>query len=55
MYSKYIYADTMGSNHKMQRILQNFGFELLGTDSGCYSMGQRKEDRLNYLLTNPMK
>lgn len=52
---KYIYADTMGSNHKMQRILKHFGFELLSTDTDYYTMGDCKEDRLNYLLTKSLK
>ncbi len=44
-----IYADTMGTNIKMQRILEKNGFELMSTDEQYYNMGDRVEDRLNYV------
>lgn len=49
---KYIYADTMSSNIKMQRILHRFGFQLLNIDESYYDMGSGREDRLNYVLKN---
>lgn len=49
---KYIYADTMGSNLKMQRILDKFGFKLISKDEHFYDMKDRWEDKLNYVLIN---
>lgn len=50
---KYIYADTMGSNLKMQNILSRFGFELISREEKCYDMKDRWEDKLNYVFINP--
>ncbi|MTI49934.1 GNAT family N-acetyltransferase [Sporosalibacterium faouarense] len=50
---KYIYADTMGSNTKMQRIFNRLGFEFLNREKNCYDMHDRREDKLNYMLKNP--
>ena len=47
---KNILADTMGSNIKMQRILERFGFQLLSIEKHHYDMGNRKEDKLSYKL-----
>lgn len=52
---KYIYADTMGSNIKMQKIFERLGFEFINSDEHFYDMKDRWEDRMNYLLTNPNK
>jgi RimJ/RimL family protein N-acetyltransferase len=49
---KYIYADTMGSNLKMQRIFDRFGFELINSEESYYDMYDRCEDKLNYILRN---
>lgn len=49
---KYIYADTMGSNLKMQRILDKFGFTLISKEEHFYDMKDRWEDKLNYVLIN---
>lgn len=43
-----IFADTMGSNLRMQRLLVRNGFNLVSTDERYYDMGDRLEDRLNY-------
>lgn len=50
---KYLYADTMGSNLKMQRILEKVGFEFLNREYHFYDMHDRWEDKLNYMLRNP--
>ena len=50
---KYIYADTMGSNLKMQRIFAKFGFEFVNREKHCYNMHDRWEDKLNYMHSNP--
>lgn len=49
---KYIYADTMGSNFKMQRIFYKFGFKLINREDHRYDMHNRWEDKLNYVLQN---
>lgn len=49
---KYIYADTMGSNTKMQRVFDKFGFQLVSREEEFYDMKDRWEDKLNYVLTN---
>ncbi|MBU3210530.1 GNAT family N-acetyltransferase [Clostridium algidicarnis] len=49
---KYIYADTMDSNLKMQRIFERFGFDFLNREEHCYDMHDRWEDKLNYILRN---
>ncbi len=49
----YIYADTMGSNLKMQRIFDRSGFEFMNKEENFYNMHDRWEDRLNYILRNP--
>ncbi len=49
---KYIYADTMGTNFKMQRILERFGFDFLNREEHCYDMHDRWEDKLSYILRN---
>jgi RimJ/RimL family protein N-acetyltransferase len=50
---KYIYADTMGSNMKMQRIFDRLGFEFVNREKHCYDMHDRWEDKLKYILRNP--
>lgn len=50
---KYIYADTMGSNLKMQRIFEKFGFEVVSREEHCYDMHDRWEDKLSYIHNNP--
>ncbi|MBZ9687421.1 GNAT family N-acetyltransferase [Clostridium estertheticum] len=50
---KFIYADTMGSNFKMQSIFGKFGFEFVNREEHCYDMHDRWEDKLNYILRNP--
>lgn len=49
----FIYADTMGSNHRMQRIFNKFGFEFINRKENYYDMNDRWEDKLNYMLRNP--
>ncbi|MDF2882907.1 MAG: GCN5-related N-acetyltransferase [Clostridiaceae bacterium] len=49
---KYIYADTMGTNFKMQRIFHKFGFEFISREENFYDMHNRWEDKLNYILIN---
>ena len=49
---KKIYADTMGSNLKMQRIFDKFGFEFINREEHFYDMHDRWEDKLNYGLIN---
>lgn len=48
---KYIYADTMGSNLKMQKILEKFGFKFLGKEDQYYDMKDRLEDKLLYVAS----
>ncbi len=48
-----ILVDTMGSNIKMRRILNKLGFDLISKEHNYYDMGNRKEDKLNYILLNP--
>lgn len=48
-----IYADTMGSNVKMQRIFDKYGFEFIDKEENRYDMHDRWEDKLNYKLKNP--
>lgn len=50
---KYMYADTMGSNLKMQKIFDRFGFEFINRGEHCYDMHDRWEDKLYYMLRNP--
>lgn len=45
-----IYADTMGSNTRMQRILSRLGFHCFLRLEECYDMHDRFEDRLDYVL-----
>jgi len=52
---KYIYADTMGSNLKMQKIFDKFGFVFLNREEHCYDMHDRWEDKLNFILRNQMQ
>ncbi|QAT39692.1 GNAT family N-acetyltransferase [Clostridium sp. JN-9] len=49
---KKIYADTMGSNLKMRRIFDKFGFEFINKEEHFYDMHDRWEDKLNYVLIN---
>jgi RimJ/RimL family protein N-acetyltransferase len=49
----YIYANTMGSNFKMQRIFNKFGFEFINREEQRYDMHDRWEDKLNYVLQSP--
>ena len=43
----------MGSNLKMQRIIEKFGFEFVNREVDYYDMHDRWEDELNYILINP--
>ena len=43
-------ADTMGSNLRMQHILEKLGFILIERVENVYDMNGRKEDKLNYVL-----
>lgn len=45
-----VYADTMGSNMRMQRILEQLGFRCYLRMEECYDMHDRWEDRLDYVL-----
>lgn len=45
-----VYADTMGGNLRMQRILARLGFRCYLRLEACYDMGGRMEDRLDYVL-----
>lgn len=45
-----VYADTMGSNIRMQRILHRLGFRCILRLQEAYNMGDRWEDRLDYVL-----
>jgi len=42
----------MGSNLKIQRIFNNFGFKFINKEEQFYNMNDRWEDKLNYILTN---
>lgn len=44
-------ADTMGSNLRMQHILEKLGYRLIERIPHAYDMHDRWEDRLNYELT----
>ncbi|MCB2290899.1 GNAT family N-acetyltransferase [Clostridium sp. CS001] len=48
----YIYADTMGSNLKMQGILKRLGFKLVSKENQYYNMQDRWEDKLNFIHVN---
>lgn len=50
---KYIYADTMGSNLKMQRIFNKFSFQFINVEEHFYNMKDRWEDKMDYMLINP--
>ena len=43
-------ADTMGSNLRMQHMLDKFGFRFLERTKNVYDMNGRMEDKLNYVL-----
>lgn len=45
-----VYADTMGSNLRMRRILDRLGFRCVLRLEDAYRMGDRWEDRLDYVL-----
>lgn len=47
---RHIFADTMGSNLRMQRILDGLGFRCYLRVEACYDMRDRLEDRLDYVL-----
>lgn len=49
---KFILADTMGSNVKMKKIFEWFGFELINKQEKHYDMKDRWEDKLEYILKN---
>ncbi|MHC1746954.1 MAG: GNAT family N-acetyltransferase [Cellulosilyticaceae bacterium] len=49
----YIYADTMGSNIRMQKIFKKLGFQFLERVERCYDMDGRWEDKINYVLVSP--
>lgn len=40
----------MGTNYRMQGIFERLGFELLGVEVNKYDMGDRLEDKLDYVL-----
>lgn len=44
-----IYADTMGSNTRMQHVLDALGFYCFRRIEECYDMKDRWEDRLDYV------
>ena len=46
----HINSDTMGSNIRMQRIMDRLGFQLLNREERRYDMHDRWEDKLNYQL-----
>lgn len=48
-----VYADTMASNVRMQRILERLGFRCFLRLNACYAMGDRWEDRLDYVAYRP--
>lgn len=48
---RYVLADTMGSNIRMQRILEGLGFRCYARLEDAYDMHDRWEDRLDYVLT----
>lgn len=50
---RHIYADTMGSNRRMQHILDKLGFRFLERIPHAYDMHDRWEDKLNYVLEVP--
>lgn len=45
-----VYAHTMGGNTRMRRVLERLGYRLYLRTEGCYDMGGRFEDRLDYVL-----
>lgn len=45
-----VYADTMGGNIRMQRILEGLGFRCYLRLEDCYNMDGRWEDRLDYVI-----
>lgn len=45
-----VYADTMGTNVRMQRILERLGFQCYLRLQDCYDMVDRWEDRLDYVV-----
>lgn len=47
---KHLYADTMGSNLRMQHVLEKLGFRLVERIPHVYHFGNRVEDKLDYLL-----
>lgn len=47
---EHIYADTMGSNTRMQHIFDKLGFRFIGRTHDVYNMGNRWEDKLDYVL-----
>lgn len=49
-----IVADTMGSNKRMQRILNKYGFQLTDLLPNHYDMKDRLEDKLIYELNKPI-
>lgn len=46
----HLLADTMGSNLRMQHILEKLGFRFLERTPNVYDMNGRMEDRLDYVL-----
>ncbi len=44
-----IFADTMGGNIRMQRILERLGYRCYLRLEECYDMGDHWEDRLDYI------
>lgn len=47
---RHIFADTMGSNLRMQHILEKLGFQLIERIPHVYVLGGRCEDKLDYRL-----
>lgn len=45
-----VYANTMGGNARMQRVLDRLGFRCYLRMQDCYEVNGRREDRLDYVL-----
>lgn len=43
-----ILADTTGSNHRMQHLLDKLGFQLVERSEAAFDFGAHREDRLHY-------
>ena len=45
-----VYADTMGTNRRMQHLFDKLGFRYICTDWAYFSLPGQREDRHNYVL-----